>query len=182
MRQNIYSEDRSDSDKYFYDNNEIKELLSNTGIFGTITDNLKPASKEDDNNKVTDTWINGFPVQVRVQFTENMKKPVEEYHPTIRYMRLYQTTEVRKLIMMYEKKEKLPCLVWLLVDRGKRLIKKLIIVDLEKIIRSRGEKFEVDKLYKLTTDYQVIENKDNTTSFLILNNTDDYLYSYISDN
>ena len=66
--------------------------------------------------------------------------------------------------------------MWLLIQKNE--IKQFIIVDLEKIIRERNQKYKKNSEYSLTMDYQEQENTEGQTSFLILNNEDDYLFEY----
>ena len=173
-RQNTYNEDRNDSDNFFYNSKEVINIINQSELYGSV-ESLKPACEEDDNYKVTDTYINGEPVQVRVQFVEN-KKTSNQYYPTIRYTRKHSITEIGKLIQMFEKGEKIPDLMWLLIQKNE--IKQFIIVDLEKIIRERNQQYKKNSEYSLTMDYQEQENTDGQTSFLILNNEDDYLFEY----
>jgi len=180
MRKNTYQDDRNDSDEFFYNSEQVRELLKVSDLYGENIQQLKPAEKDDDNFKATDTWINGeFPAQIRVQFTGNKKIHEEGMHPTIRYSRLYNTTETRKLIKMYDGGEKIPHLIWIMACRKKKSIKKLIIVDLQKIFHKRKEKMELDEEYKLTNDYTEKKNRDGQTSFLVLNNEDDYIFTFI---
>jgi len=183
MRKNLYSEDRNDSDEFFYNSgrDEVKTKLEESGLYGTEIPELKPASKYDDEVKVTDTWIAETPIQVRVQFIENKKNT--DYYPTLRYERDhgYKKTEVEKLIKMY-KNEQIPHLIWMMVDRNENVLIKLIIVNLEKIISKREAKLELNINYRLTDDYLEKKNIDGQTSFLVLDNTEDYLYSYAREN
>tara|TARA_B100000686_G_scaffold353934_1_gene461635 strand:- start:782 stop:1315 length:534 start_codon:yes stop_codon:yes gene_type:complete len=174
-RQNTYNEDRNDSDNFFYNSKEVINIINQSELYGEPVESLEPACEEDDGCKVTDTWINNKPVQVRVQFVEN-KKTTNQYYPTIRYIRRCEKTEIVKLIQMFQKGEKIPDLMWLLIQKNE--IKQLIIVDLEKIIRERTQKHKKDSKYNLTMDYQVKNNTDGQTSFLILDNEDDYLFEY----
>jgi len=180
IRKNIYSQDRSDSDNYFYNSKKVIEILEKSRLYGNIIQNLRPAKKFDDNEKATDTYINNIPAQIRIQFKNN-KKGSSSYYPTLRYERKnppYNETETRKLIKMYDNKEKIPHLIWMLVDKEKDKIIQCIIVDLEKIMCQRKKKYDLDNTYKLTNDYDEIKNTDNKTSFLILNKSKDYLKEF----
>tara|TARA_Y100001980_G_C14359060_1_gene167573 strand:- start:30 stop:575 length:546 start_codon:yes stop_codon:yes gene_type:complete len=177
MRQNSYQEDRKDSDEFFYKigYDEIKEKIKESKLYGPEII-IKKSSEYDDNYKVNDAWINGNPSQIRIQFIENKKEC--DYYATIRYRRSHTQTEIIKLIEMDEKNEPIPNLIWMLVDRENKLLLKLVIVDLESIIHKRKNKYKLNNNYRLTDDYEEKKNSDGQTSFLILKNTEDYLYSY----
>ncbi len=51
-------------------------------------------------------------------------------------------------------------------------------MDLKSIIHKRKKKYILDNNYRLTDEYEEKKNKDGITSFLILKNTEYYLYSY----
>ena len=180
MSMNVYLDDRKKSDKCFYETHQ-PEILKHIEKSNIFLDNpvipYKPASDEDDIKNVTDTYINKRPFQLRAQFTETAKISADKMHPTLRFERPNNATEIIKLTQMYNKGETLPYLLWVLADIKNVSIKKLIIVDMQKLYDDKNE-----KNYKFKDKFTVKGNKDDSSSFIILDDSKFYIYSYIADN
>jgi len=192
-----YTSDRSKSDRITY-SPEAKKIIE--GLFGRPITIVKATDLQDMDHSI-DVFINGEPIQMRWQFLENKK--TRAYWPTLRYKREHSSrpdqykSELFKIIDNRRRDEPYPKkLIWGLVDLSQSIkIVRLVIIDLDDFVKKYinkeyhiwdgplggehigfPEDWTEDEHCKQIT-LEVIENKDNSSSFLVLNDVKS-VYSY----
>tara|TARA_A100001015_G_scaffold176151_1_gene195899 strand:+ start:1491 stop:2054 length:564 start_codon:yes stop_codon:yes gene_type:complete len=177
-----YKIDRKWGDESYYKSSQINGLLTESKLFGLVNHDLKPASDEDDNVFNIDTHINGEPCQLRSQRINEKKR--KDYYPTLRYGRQSGSdTEIGKLNKRYKQIKngidiKIPhYLIWGLFDDSHNVIQ-LVIVDIRLLLEDYYVKYNKNNNYRMKTDTELYEYKDNHdgTEFLIIKGFSVYTY------
>lgn len=169
-----YKKDRKWSDSIIYDESKLEfvRLLNRSNIFGHV-DNIEPANEEDDNVYNIDTYINGTPIQVRLQRVNNKKSKI--YNPTIRYSRPGEKTEYFKMRIAYDHyiktgENKMPIyLLWGMIDEKNKIVE-LKLINLHELFEDRKNNLNINENYKVINDSEKFSYKENNdgTSFVII--------------